>query len=373
MKKDKIIAYVLTIMLCIITFFNLFLPSTIQKGVLVSSILVYTIICYYLLKFKKIDNLNKKKIILLSLVLSIIYVLILYILGIFVGFYKNQIIYYKSNLLTRFVPYILIVVFTEIIRQIFITRNEKKTVVIATIGIIFIDVMTYIESHSVWDLSAMLELVGYVMMPAISINLLCNYIAKRYGIIPNILYRIITVAHIYIAPIVPDIYMFFESVFKIIYPYIVYLILDTVFERNKFKQSRKYNRYSVISMVATLIIILAIIMLVSCKFKYGILVTGSSSMTGSIDMGDTVVFEQYQEQALEEGQIIIFVKDDKRLIHRINNVQIKNNETIYYTKGDSNPTNDEGYITSDDIIGVVKFKIIDIGWPTLWLNKLFEK
>lgn len=65
--------------------------------------------------------------------------------------------------------------------------------------------------------------------------------------------------------------------------------------------------------------------------------------------------------------------NDTRMIHRINKRQIKNNQTIYYTKGDNNENSDSGYRTDEDIIGIVKFRIVDIGWPTLWVNSLFEK
>lgn len=96
-------------------------------------------------------------------------------------------------------------------------------------------------------------------------------------------------------------------------------------------------------------------------------------MTGTIDKGDAVVFERYDKQELEDGQIIVFVKDNVKTIHSIESIVVKNNETIYYTKGTNNQQRDEGYRTDKDIIGVVKFKIIDIGWPTIWLNDLFTK
>ena len=34
-------------------------------------------------------------------------------------------------------------------------------------------------------------------------------------------------------------------------------------------------------------------MLISCKFKFGVLVIGSGSMTGTINKGDIVLYETY--------------------------------------------------------------------------------
>ncbi len=96
-------------------------------------------------------------------------------------------------------------------------------------------------------------------------------------------------------------------------------------------------------------------------------------MAGTIDKGDAIVYEKFDGRQLEKGQVIVFTKDNIKTIHAIENVQVKNNETIYYTKGTNNQQQDEGYRTNNDIIGVVKFRIIDIGWPTIWINDVFER
>jgi signal peptidase I len=95
-------------------------------------------------------------------------------------------------------------------------------------------------------------------------------------------------------------------------------------------------------------------------------------MTGSINKGDAIIFEQYKGQELEEGQVIIFYKDNIQTIHRIQDIQLLNGETIYYTKGENNQQKDDGYRIEQDIIGVVKFKLIYIGWPTIWVKQLFS-
>ena len=49
---------------------------------------------------------------------------------------------------------------------------------------------------------------------------------------------------------------------------------------------------------------------------------------------------------------------------------------IYYkeiTKGDANDPQDSGYITQDQIVGVVSgFKLRGLGWPTIWLRDIFK-
>ena len=355
MKKDKIIEYASALVICIITFFNLFLPDAqIQKTLLTLFFLIYTIVIVKIVKFKKVDNINKNKIIILIIGLSIVYIFLLYLIGIYVGFYKNSNSLNKTNFYNTILPYIIIVFCSEIIRQVFITKNNKKNTLFITIGLIIAEITMNLSTYDIRDLDEMLIIIGYISFPAISINIFCNYIVKRYGILP-------------------DIYMFFQSIYRIIYPYIVYVIVEEFFEKNRFRKISRSKKIDIVSLILCIIIVISIVMLISCKFKYGILVVGSSSMTGTIDKGDAVVFERYDKQELEDGQIIVFVKDNVKTIHSIESIVVKNNETIYYTKGTNNQQRDEGYRTDKDIIGVVKFKIIDIGWPTIWLNDLFTK
>lgn len=373
MKKNKITEFILAISICLITFSSFFLPNVqLQKYVLTILFLIYTIIAVKFMKFNKIDNVNKKSFFLLILLLSIIHVLLLYFIGIWTGFYKNVNHFSFEILYKNILPYILIIICSEIIRQNFIIRKSKKNILMVTIALILAEVITYLTQYNFETLSGTLSLIGYILFPAISTNILCNYTTKRYGLLPNILYRIITIIYIYVFNVLPNIYMFFQSIYRIIYPYLIYIILNKFFEKNEFERINKNKKLNITLFSVCSILSILIVMLISCNFKYGLLVVGSSSMAGTIDKGDAIVFEQYKNQELEKGQIIVFIKDNIKTIHCIENIQIKNNETIYYTKGTNNPQQDEGYRTDSDIIGIVKFKIIVIGWPTIWFNNLFN-
>lgn len=53
--------------------------------------------------------------------------------------------------------------------------------------------------------------------------------------------------------------------------------------------------------------------------------------------------------------------------------KINNNENIYYkTKGDHNSNYDSNLTSSNDVIGIYKFKIKYIGYPSLWLEQLLK-
>ena len=129
MKKNKITEFILAISICLITFSSFFLPNVqLQKYVLTILFLIYTIIAVKFMKFNKIDNVNKKSFFLLILLLSIIHVLLLYFIGIWTGFYKNVNHFSFEILYKNILPYILIIICSEIIRQNFIIRKSKKNI-----------------------------------------------------------------------------------------------------------------------------------------------------------------------------------------------------------------------------------------------------
>ena len=187
------------------------------------------------------------------------------------------------------------------------------------------------------------------------------------------MYRLITVLYVYLIPIIPNVYIYFRAFLRMIYPYILYLILEHTYSKTDFVVSYHDRRQNLIGITTLLIVMTSITMLISCRFKYGILVIGSESMTGSINKGDAIVFETYDNQQIKEGQVIIFEKNDLNLVHRVIDIKNVNGELRYYTKGDANKEMDAGYITNDDILGISKFRIMYIGHPTIWVRELFNR
>lgn len=152
----------------------------------------------------------------------------------------------------------------------------------------------------------------------------------------------------------------------------MYVILENAYSKSNFAVAYKDKKKSILSTAILVTIMAAVTMLISCQFRFGILVIGSESMTGAINKGDAVVFEQYKNQKLDEQQVIIFEQDNILVVHRIVRIKNVNGEYHYFTKGDANQKEDESYITSKDIVGVTKLRIQYIGYPSLWIRDIFS-
>ena len=81
-----------------------------------------------------------------------------------------------------------------------------------------------------------------------------------------------------------------------LYPYIIYLVLEYTYSKTNYASQYKDRKRNTVMNTISLIVTGLIIALISCQFKWGILVIGSGSMTGTIDKGDIVVYESYKNK-----------------------------------------------------------------------------
>lgn len=303
-------------------------------------------------------------------IFAILYLLILYALGLYFGFYTATIKFSFKAIINFILPILMLIVITEFVREKILSGNFKYKKVLAFTLLFLTDIIVNVGKYDLTESKDFLTLIGYVICVSIANNLLFNYISLRYGKMPNIIYRFITSLYIYIIPILPDIHVLIHTLIKLMFPYIIYRVLEYTYVGNHIVKEKKSTK--IISIILALVMI-AITMLVSCKFKYGILVIGSESMSGAISKGDAIIFEQYKNQKIKNNQILIFKSDKRTTVHRVIEIKNVNDEKRYYTKGDANKENDSGYITDEDIIGIYKFKIEKIGYLTLLFNNIFEK
>ncbi len=382
MKKDKVKLYFLELAILVVLFIALFLSSKISRLSLSIVLLTFALLTRFCLKKKKIIKVPYKEVTILMLALGLVYVGLFYLLGLLFYKFSNQMVLFNfKTLINLIIPYAIIIVSSEVLRYTFlsqdgtirirnISRDYSKT--LAFIISFLVDLIIYIGVYDLTKLDDFLAIVGFISFASISCNLYYNYYSKRFGMLGIIIYRLITVLYVYIIPIIPNMYIYFRSFLRMLYPYLMYLLMENTYGKTNFVEPYKARKKNVLLISALIIFMTSLTMLISCEFKYGILVIGSESMTGSINKGDAIIYKRYDDENIKIGQIIVFDYNDLKLVHRVVNIETVNGEVRYYTKGDINKNNDIEYRTKDDIVGISKLKIKYIGIPTLWLHELFQ-
>ena len=373
MKTDQLKVYALETILLTILSFTLFVPNSYTRIALAVLIAICAVATWVFIKKRKTESIDSKKVTIILSLLAIVYLTVFYVMGLFFG-YSNAVFTFSPWVLThQIIPFAVIIISSEIIRSVLITQNTKLSKLMTFIIMVMIDMVVYIDVYNMAGAQKIIDVVAFVCLASIANNLLYNYTSNKYGFVGIIVYRLITVLYTYIIPIVPNVEIFFRSIMRMVYPYIIFQILEYTFEKKKMIIPDEDKRRNLITKIILIIIAVLLAMLISCQFKYGALVIATESMTGSIDKGDAVIYEQFDGQNIEKGQVIIFDKDGTKTVHRVMGIKNVNGELRYITKGDANQQEDDGYITNDEICGIVNFKIQKIGYPSIWLRDILNK
>jgi len=372
LKRDIARNYILEILLIVILSLALFVSNIVNKKILALILIIYAVSTSFI-KTRRGKSTYEKQVIIMMLLFSIIYVIMYYLLGLYFGYYEAPAKFSIYTIWNFIIPMFLIILSQEIIRNTFIKQNGKYNSLLLFITMVLIDLILYIGVYNLSDLDDFLAVIGFILFSSVACNLLYNYIAKRYGTKGIIIYRSITILYVYFIPIIPNIYIFFQSFIRMVYPYIIYMVLDNTYSKIDYATKYKDRKRNYVLTFITLVLMSILIGLISCNFKYGLIVVGSGSMTGAIDKGDVVLYEEYNSKKnLEEGMVIIFNHNDVKTVHRIVKIENVNGQMRVYTKGDANSKIDDGYTLKSDIIGIVKFKIKYIGYPTIWVKDIFN-
>lgn len=372
MKKDKLKVYMIEFLICIILFFTLFVSNMYLRWVIAAILLGFTFVVKKILNKRNIVSMYHKQASIMLGMLGVIFLLAFYLLGLKFGYVKALVTFNINTFFVLIVPTVVIIITSEIIRSILLAEKSVFSKIVTTIGMILLDLTLYMNINQLTSYSGFLNIISFSLFSSIACNLLWNYTSVRFGYKPAIVFRLIMTLYEFIIPVIPNVFTYLRCFLRIIYPFIVYILLENSYSKKTMVVAVQDKKKDNIITAILVVIMISIIMLISCEFKYGMLVIGTGSMTGTIDIGDAVVFERYEGQNIREQQVIIFERDNVRVVHRVVDIKEVNGVKRYYTKGDANKQKDTGYVLKEDIVGTVKFKIKYIGHPTLAVRKIFE-
>ena len=373
MKKDKIKTYIFESVICIMLFFALFVPNIFTKIVLAVIIALYALITCKTLKKRNIISMYNKQLTILMLLLGIVYLMLFYLMGLYFGYYESTVKLSMWSLINYTIPIAIIIIASEIMRSIFLAEKSNLSKILTLIPMVLIDVIIYNNIYQLTTFDGFLHIISFTVFASTASNLLYNYISIRFGCKPIIAFRLITVLYAYIIPIIPDVYIFFRCFLRIVYPYLIYLLLEKNYSKDNFAVAIKDKKKTIIVNVTVITMLILFVMLISCKFKYGMLVIATGSMTGTINKGDAVIYRAYDKQTISIGDIIIYEENGMYIVHRVVDMEIINGEHRYYTQGDANQQIDDGYRVNSDIVGLTKFRLMYAGYPTIWIRDIFTK
>ena len=324
-----------------------------------------------IIKKRSVLSIRRWQVLGLVAISALLYLAIYYITGLKFGFVTFSSRYNLWSVLKNIIPIAIMIIAIEIIRAVLLAQKNTFVNVITYLGCAIADLLI-LGGANADGFNGFMNIAGMIFVPALASGILFNYISVNHGMYPNIAYRFITVVLQAFVPVEPAIPDALKAFMRFGVPLLIYIFIRALYETRKNFITRKKRIAGSVFSVIGVVVMISIVMLISCQFSFGLILIGSGSMTGELDKGDAAIFEKYDDQSIDVGQVIVFNKNNTKVIHRVVEVATINGQTRYYTKGDSNPDVDTGYIVDSDIVGVVRLRIRYIGYPSLWLRELIE-
>ena len=374
MRKDRKVLYAISLSIFAVLLLAVTLPYGGSSRIIAALLLLTAaVVARFLFKKRSILRIERRQVLLLMGVIALLCLTLYYLSGLRFGFYRNA--YFISGfVLTRYVlPITVTVVATEYLRYVLLSQNSKFATVLTYLSAITAEMLLESNLSQIHNFYGFMDLVGLTLLPAVTANVLYCHTSRRFGMAPNILYRLIIALCVYFIPIRPAIPDALYAFAKLLIPLAVYFFLRLLYEKRQSVARRKTSKWTYVGIGITVLLLTGLVMIVSCQFRVCALVIATESMTGELNKGDVTVYVRYDDQTIEEGQILVFRKGDATVVHRVIRIEHINGVTRYYTKGDANDDADLGYVTESDIIGLASMKIPYLGYPTLWVRDMFAK
>ncbi len=339
-------------------------------------LLLLLIIFRFVFGFEKDRHRYIKDIFVNMLIILLLSFIIYYIFGIFIGFYRptNYLTLYGFR--TFIIPFTLMIIMREFLRSQMLYKTEKSKILTIMTFVIFvlIELSPRFVAKSINGAYGTFMFAALTVLPVISNNIVCTYIAKKVGYKPNIFWLLVANLYTVFLPFAPNDGMYIQALIRFLYPYILMYNTYSFYKKRENDVPISYVKKRIYIEIPVLaIIVFGLAYFVSGLFRYYAIAVATGSMYPNIKVGDVVIIDQHRDyKDYEVGNVIAYKYNNVVVVHRLVDIVVVDKDYYFYTKGDNNETKDNYIIYPKTILGDVKFRIPYIGLPTVWLNKVFK-
>lgn len=303
------------------------------------------------------------------------YFIIIYLLGLYFGYSKIVFSLKPISILNNTFAPIVIFICLEVFRYI-VTNNNRdnnKKIIFFNfiIGLIELSISTKYLNFD--NLEMAYKSIADFIIPVAVKQLALGTICYHGGLKPLFLYRSVMLIYTYLVPIQPSFNETIICVCNILLPVLLLIKTNDVIDGEKEEKEIITKNNNVFEYIIGSVILAVLLLVVSGISPIGITAIASDSMHPTFSKGAGVITLKIEEEDLKEGDIISFTYDNKQVVHRIDSIEVNDNEIRYYTKGDANSSIDEGYITYKDIKNKVIFSIPLIGYPAIIVGEMLSR
>ena len=184
MKSEKVRLYTIEITLIIFFLLAMIFNNVITIPVIAIVLLVFMVISKLLIKSEKQTLTTSTQITVLLIGIGLIYVILLYMLGIFTGFYTSTVQLSIWSIWNYIIPYIVIIISAENIRKTLLLKEGKYSKAIVLVMMVLLDVIINTNIYSLNTVNDYFVLVSFIIFAVLY--------AIVYKITSNSYYKIVS-------------------------------------------------------------------------------------------------------------------------------------------------------------------------------------
>ena len=359
----------------LVLFISIIIFNFVWKSSFAMNLVVILEGVYAIARFGMMRDNNYTKSTITKMVISILlaFFITIYILGLLLGFHKTVASWNFQYIINVVVLETIVIMIEEIIRYI-ICRNmihQKIPVIIYSAILAFLNIIIEINGFDLTNHESVFIFITTIIAPVIAREAVCSYLTYKVSYLPSLIYKELITMYQFILPIIPNLGNYLYAVSHTALPYIIFLLTrKTINYKENEKEYVKKSPWN-IATVPLLALLLILVLLVSGTMSHTLIAIGSNSMKPIYERGDAIIYATTDTKKLQVGEIIAFKKEGKIITHRIINIQKKDSSYVIQTKGDANNAPDSFQVKEDEVLGVVKYSIKYLGYPTIWFNDLY--
>ncbi len=380
MKKGCSKIIFLEVIFLIFLLFNSFVFKIANLYIIDGALFLLLVLFFILFGYEKDNYRYKKDVFLNILIFLLAYYFITYFLGFFTGFVKSSYSLSFLNIIKNIFPVVIFILVGEFLRYEIVckTRGSMLPIILGCLLFILADVNSMVHIYDVTTAIGITKMICLVVFPSVTKNIFLTFLTNKVGYKNSVFYRLVTELTIYLLPIFPDFGEYINVLIKTVLPLVLMAKINNMFNYYEIRKitTSRYNKKKMVLYSVITALLFTVVILTSGMFTYQALTIGSGSMSPKIEKGDVIILKRVttpKMKNIKKGDILVYNHDNKIIVHRVIKKKSDDGKVKFVTKGDYNNAKDSWVVKSEDVIGIVKFKIKWIGMPTVALNELLNR
>jgi signal peptidase len=307
------------------------------------------------------------------IVLSLLYIISYYGLGMISGYTNNPYSTTLSGIVVNLFSLWLVIVTKEYLRYVLLNIRLDRYKALYYISLFIVFFISDINLLSIMDNTDLIIIWSKELMIPFVFNLLMMYLSYVSGYKSLLITRTILVIPSLVLSVVPDYEWLIIMIFNIVFCLLSYLTIQYILSRH-----RQNNEVSLIGnlnpkkWIVSIVILLIFITFGLGFFTVKPVVILSGSMEPIIKPGDMVIIRKCDAGEVAVGDIVEYKMPNFNVVHRVIAITYEGGKLGFITKGDANKSPDKTIVNSNQIVGKFVLNIPYVGYPTYLIKNMVD-